>query len=196
MASLEDLTVDQLREAAAQFQASHNVLTALTRDPATREVMQRAIKKMNPEVSIPELDARDQVRTELENTNKKLTTLENQIQERDIRDRITRQREAVKTKYQLDEAQLLEVEKLMVDNDNPIPTYDAAARVFLASRTSATPTPASYVPPTYQMPEKDTWGGGIGNPAKLNRIALEESYKAWGDIRGGKVPGLEPSRAA
>jgi hypothetical protein len=62
--------------------------------------------------------------------------------------------------------------------------------VYLASRVSATPTPASFQPPTYQMPEKDVWAKGIGSPANLNRIAMDEAYKAYGEIFSGKVPGL------
>jgi hypothetical protein len=39
------------------------------------------------------------------------------------------------------------------------------------------------------MPEKDVWGGGIGSPAKLNKIAMEQAFAAMNEIRGGKVAG-------
>jgi hypothetical protein len=75
----------------------------------------------------------------------------------------------------------------MVDKDNPIPTYEGAALVFKASRTSAVPTPASFEAPVFTMPETDVWGPGIGNPAKLNKIALSEMYKAFGEITSGRA---------
>ena len=98
------------------------------------------------------------------------------------------------TRYGLTEEDMPKVEALITDKDNPIPTYDAAARVYKASVQSATPTPAHFVPPTFQMPENDVWGKGIGNPAKLNQVAMEESYKAFNEIMQGKVAGLGGAR--
>jgi hypothetical protein len=45
------------------------------------------------------------------------------------------------------------------------------------------------------MPEKETWAGGIGNPARLNRIAMEEASKAMNEMFSGKVAGLGSARA-
>ena len=191
--SLEDLTTDQLLARARQLEAGANTLAALSANPETREGLQRLLKKANPKLSIPEIDAKDAVLGEVKTLSASLEKLQNQILERDVRDRIERQRADVKGRYKLSDEDLTEVEKLMIDKDNPIPTYDAAARVFRASRTSATPTPAQFNPPTFQMPESDVWGSGIGNPSKLNRIAIEEAYKAFGEISSGKVAGMGPA---
>ena len=191
--SLEDLTTDQLLAVARQTQGSHELLGALMRDPAARETVQRHLKKLNPALAIPEIDAKDAVLAELAEERKKRETLENNYREDKIRERIERQRAEVKTKYKLTDADMIEVEKLMLDKDNPIPTYDGAARVFNASKTTAAPTPSILNPPTYDMPEKDVWGRGIGNKAMLDKIAMNEAYAALNDIRSGKVAGLGPA---
>ena len=93
-------------------------------------------------------------------------------------------------KYKLSDDDMKSVEKLMVksdDNPEPIPYYDSAARLYLHSRQPSTPTPGSLAPPIYQMPDGKTWGKGIGNPAMLNKIAMDEAYRAFNEIHGGKV---------
>lgn len=189
-ASLEDLTTDQLLARAKQLESSATTLAALAANPETREGLQRLLKKANPNLSIPEIDAKDAVLGEVGKLTKSLEEMRNSMLERDVRDRIERERAAVRGKYHLNDADITEVEKLMIDKENPISSYDAAARVHLASRTSSTPSSISFSPPTYQMPEKDVWGPGIGNPAKLNRIALDAAYGAWNEIRSGQVAGM------
>lgn len=196
MASLEDLSVDQLLARARELESGSNLLHALTSNPETRETIQRAIKKINPKLSIPEIDAKDSVREEIKTEREARLKLEQQIQERDIRERVERQRATLMVANNLSEADMAEVEKLMVDADAPITNYPAAIKVWRASKASALPTPSSYSPPTiYEMPEKDTWGAGIGSPAKLNHIAMNEAARAMGEIMGGKVAGLGPNRA-
>lgn len=192
--SLEDLTTDQLLARARELEGSEATLRALSSHPKTRETVQRALKTLNPNLVIPEIDAKDSVRAEIQTEREERIKLQNQIQERDIRDRIERQKADVKTKYRLTDEDMTGVEALMIDKDNPIPTYDAAARVYLASRQSATPTPASFAPPTFDMPEKDVWGKGIGNKAALDKIAMGQAFEAWNEITTGKVPGLGGAR--
>jgi hypothetical protein len=197
VASLEDLTTDQLLARAKELESSASLLHSLTRNPETRETIQRAIKKINPNLSIPEIDAKDAVLAVVSASEKRVEKLENDIRERDIRERLEKQRAGLMVRYNLSESDMLAVEALMVDKDNPIPSYDAAARVYVASKQSAVPTPSAFSPPTvYEMPEKETWAGGIANPAKLNHIAMNEASRAMSEIMGGKVAGLGPNRAA
>ncbi len=188
--SLEDLTTDQLLQRARQTESSHHLLNTLLQDPSAREMVQRTLKQANPTMVIPELDAKDAVMKEVHKDREKIQALEAQILERDIRERLQRQRDEVTAKYKLNNADIQAIETLMTDEHNPIPTYDAAARVHVASKQTAVPTAASIVPPVFEMPEKDVWGKGIGNPAELNKIALTEAYNALNDIRSGKVAGL------
>jgi hypothetical protein len=196
MPTLEDLTPDQLLATAKSFQSQATLLTQLTSNPETREQVQRALKKLNPSLVIPEIDAADRVLAVVKESTTRLETLENTIRERDIRDRLERARAGVQTKYKLTDEDMQGVEALMVDKDNPIPSYDAAARVFLASRQSSVPTAISLQPPTFSMPEKDTWGKGIGNKAMLDKIGLNEAFNAYNELFSGKVPGLGSARAA
>lgn len=191
--SLEDLTIEQLRDLAAKAQAyapSFNLVQQLAKDPEARQMFQRYWKKKNPEVAIPELDSEERMNAKLAEERKAREALEAKVQEDEIRRRLEAERSKVKSKYGLTDEDVKAVEKLMVkadDNPEPIPYYDAAAKVFVASRTPSTPTPSAYSPPVYTMPEKETWGKGIGNAAELNRIAMSEAYRAFSDIKGGKV---------
>jgi hypothetical protein len=196
VSGLEDLTTDQLLAHARALEGKAALLDGLSGNPETRETIQRAIKKLNPKLSIPEIDAADRVRAEMEPDRKRLLALEESIQKDQILARLEKNRATIKTKYNLSDADVLEVEKLMVSETDPIPSYDAAARVFVASRQSAVPTPASFSPPTFEMPEKDKWGKGIGNAAQLNKIAMDEAFSAFNEVFSGKVAGLGPHRAA
>lgn len=191
--SLEDLTIEQLRELAGRAQAmepSYNLVTQLAKDPEARTMFQRYMKKKNPNMAIPEIDSEDRVMKALHEEREAREKLEAKIQEDSIRARVEAERARVMEKYHLTSEDMKGVEKLMVksdDNPEPIPYYDAAARLFVGARTPSTPTPSAFFPPTYTMPEGKVWGRGIGNAATLNKIAMEEAYRAYADIKGGKV---------
>jgi hypothetical protein len=188
MPSLEDLTTDQLLAEARRMSSADNLVNTLSKNPETREALQRLIKKVNPNVPIPELDTRMAIETALEEERGKRRELETKFLERDTRERLEKQRAAAMQKYHLTEAEMLEVQKLMVheDIDQRIPSYDAAARVFAASKRDAVPTGTQIQSPTYEMPDKDVWAPGIGNRAKLDQIALREATTAWNEITSGK----------
>lgn len=179
--SLESMTTEQLQE-------STRLLHTLLNSPDTREDTLRLIKKKN-NVPIPELDAKDAVLAEVTKEREARLKLEAQLQERDILARIEKEREKVKQTYQLTDSDVAEVEKLMVDKDAPIPNYSAAAKVYKASKQVAEPTTHLLKPNVYDMPEKSIWAPGIGNKQALNKIALEEAYKAANEFRasGGAV---------
>jgi hypothetical protein len=194
--SLEDMTVDQLREHAAGLQSQAQLFAALTGNPETRETVQRALKKLNPKLSIPEIDAKDAVLAAVADSNKSIAELRQQILERDVRERLEREKGRAITEHHLSTEDVKGVEALMIDKENPISSYDIAAKLYKASRQSAVPTPVFVAPPTFTMPEKDIWGKGIGNRAMLDRIALNEAFSAWNEIKTGKVPGLGAALAA
>jgi hypothetical protein len=205
MPSLEDMTVDQLLAHAKAIEPHANLLRTLTNNPETREMIQRAIKKANPTVSIPELDTRDAVMTKVDALREDNEKLRREIQEKDIRERLERQRAQIRTDYELTDADVLEVEKIMTREVDPIPSYSAAAQVYKASKISATPTPSSYTPPNFTLSEgkDDPWAqglmanapGGGGTKSRLDRIGMTEAYKAMNELFGGKVPGLGSAKA-
>lgn len=201
--SLEDLTVDQLLAHAKSLEPQANLLKALNTDPATREAMQRLIKQKFPATSLPELEAKDAVRAEIKTERDARIALENKIREDEIRRRLTDQRKQVMSDHSLSEADMIEVEKMMTREVDPIPTYNGAALVYKASKVSATPTPA-FIAPTFEMPDKEVWAGGMmsnapgggGTKARLDRIGMNQAYEAMNEIFGGKVPGLGSNKAA
>lgn len=186
--SLEDLTTDQLLARARELEGSANLLTTLAQNPATRGDLQRLMKKANPSLVIPEIDAADAVRGEIRERDERINRLEQQMLEDKVRTRLEKQRSDARAKYNLSDADMVEVEKLMTheDTEQRIPGYDAAARVYASSKQNTVPTPASLNPPTFTMPENDVWGKGIGNKAALDKIAMNEAFSAWNDAVGGR----------
>ncbi len=173
--SLESFTQAQLEE-------STRLLRTLLNSPDTREHTLRLIKKKTGS-SIPEIDAADAVRGDIAVERKARQDLEARLQEKDIMDRIKEERLRVKKDHDLSDEDVKEVEKLMVDKDAPIPSYAAAAKVYKASKQIAQPTSHQLEPKTWDMPEKDIWAPGIGNRQALNKIALQEAYKAAKEFR-------------
>jgi hypothetical protein len=194
MPTLEDMTVDQLLAHAKQLESRDGLIKALTTDPETREMIQRAIKKKFPQTSIPELDARESVRAEIATEREERLKLERQMMERDARDNVRERRASIKAKYKLSDADVEKVEALILEHKEENWSHDTGAAVYTASRQSATPTPAHFAPPTFDMPEKDVWGKGLGNKAALDKIAMTEAFSAWNEIASGKIPGLGAGR--
>ena len=195
MASLEDMTVDQLLAHAKGLEVQKTQFQTLMQDPTVRETVQRGLKKLNPHLSIPEIDTKDSVMKVVDEVKEDNAKLRREIQEKDIRARLEKQRADIKSEFKLSDEEVLEVEKLMTREEDPIPSYKGAAQVFKAMRQSPTPTPATYAPPTYDMPEKDVWGKGLGNKSALDKIAMNQAFEAWNEIASGKVPGLGAGKA-
>lgn len=176
MASLENMTTEQLQE-------STKLLHTLLNSPDTRETTLRMIKHKTGQV-FPEIEGKDAAMKAIEGEREERKKLEARIQEREIMDRIEKERTRVKSDHKLTDADVLEVEKLMVDKDAPIPSYAAAAKVYVASKQVAQPTPAQLLQDrTWSMPEKEVWAPGIGNKMALDKIALQEAYKAANEFR-------------
>ena len=193
MPTLEDLSVDQLLSLARQTQASHTLLTQLTNNPQTRGGLQKLIKTVAPNTPIPELDAKEEVLREFSTLKEGFEQMRMELIERDVRTRVAEQRSQLKSKFGFTDEEVAAVEKIMVDEQ--IPSHSTAAVVFNASRKSAEPTPAVYMPPTYDMPEKDVWAKGIGNKSMLNKIGIQQAFDTWNQIMSGKIAGLGPNRA-
>ena len=168
----------------AQLEESTRLFRTLLNSKDTRETMLRAIKKATGS-PIPEIDAADSVRGDIAVERAERQKLEARIQEREIIERIEKERARVKSEHGLSDADVSEVEKLMVDKEAPIPSYAAAAKVYKASQQIAQPTPSLMAPKVWDMPEKDVWAPGIGNRQALNKIALQEAYKAANEFRSG-----------
>lgn len=187
MPSLEDLTVPELLAQAKKLEEGNRLFNTLLNDPETRAETLKLVKRKNPSMPIPEVEASNELEQKLEVERAERRKLEERITSENIERRIEKERARVMKAYDLTDEDMSEVEKIMTDKEAPIPHYDAAAKVFKAQRSQAAPTSHLIANPTFTMPTKDIWKGGIGNKAALNNIALDQAYKAWNEVAGGKA---------
>ena len=185
--SLEDLSHEELLAHAKRSDEQARLFRTLIDSPETRGRALALVKEKNPTMPIPEIDAQAEIDKKLAAEREARQKLEQEMRERDVRDRIDRERARCMKAYELTEVDMNEVEKIMTDEKAPIPHYDAACKVYKASKVQATPTPALLKPPKWDMPEKDVWAPGVGNRTKLNEIALTEAYRALNEITSGKA---------
>jgi hypothetical protein len=186
--SLEDMTPQEIIAYTTAIERSSNLLDASLNNPATRKEQLALLKKVHPNMPIPEIDSANELETRLAAERDERKKLEDRIRDGEIRDRLERERKRCMSTYELTEADMIEVEKIMTDKDAPIPHYDAACKVFKASRTAATPTPSAIVASrTFDMPTRDVWGKGVGNKAMLDKTAMEQAVIALNEIRGNKA---------
>lgn len=178
-ASLEDYTPEQIEQMAATYKSA-------LENPATREVMLRATKHLNPSMSIPEIDLKDATRAEFKKANDRADTLEQQIRERDARDRVNSERAALREAgHSKDD--IAAIEKIMMDEH--IPSYATAAKHYTMQRQVAEPTPQvrqASVGQAYSLPG-DTMTALKGGKNSLRKWALDETANALNDLRAGRV---------
>lgn len=183
MKSLEDMTVQELHGYARAAGEKATLLDTLLANPETRKDALKLVKKSSPNMPIPELDAEAAADVKLAEERKERLALEVRVRDGEIRERIANERKRVMREHSLNDEDMVEVEKLMVDEKAPIPHFDAAVKVFKASLVQATPTSAALSAPVYTMPD-DKWKKGIGNRVELDRIALDTAYTAFNQITG------------
>jgi len=173
--SIEGLTVDQVYGLA---QLTHT----LANDPRTRESFLSLVKQGNPNISIPEIDAKNQVLAQLEQERQARVALEARIQEKEIRENLERKKADVQSRFKFSTEDMASVEKIMLDEQ--IPSYETAAKYFQASRqvAAASFNPSSMESHQVSLPDASVWKNGFGNQAALNKIAQDEAYKALNEI--------------
>ncbi len=155
----------------------------LTKNPETREQFLRLTKKVIPGTPIPEIDAKDQIVKALNDEREARKKLEEKIQEREILDKIEKERSFIKNKYSLSDEDVSAVENLMVEKN--IPNFQTGAEFFTMSRKTAESTASPvFERKKMDLPGGDIWGKGIFNNGALRDIALDEAHKAFKEIRG------------
>lgn len=155
----------------------------LTKNPETREEFLRLAKKILPDTPIPEIDAKDQISKVLNEEREHRKKLEEKIQEREIMDKIEKERSFIKSKYSLSDDDVASVEKLMVEKS--IPNFQTGAEFFTMSRKTAESTASPvFNSRKMELPSGDVWGKGMFNNGALRDIALDEAQKAFNEIRG------------
>ncbi len=177
--SLDGYSTEEVAGMASTYEA-------LLKNPETRELALRLTKKVDPNLSVPEIDLKDQARAAFQETNKKIESLEDQIRKSDARDRIERERKALRDTG-LNDDDVAAVEKMMVTEQ--IPSYGTAAKLYRAERELAAATPsqgAVQQSTTYQLPESALAAGKSGKGG-LSQFARNEADAAMNDLRSGRI---------
>ncbi len=173
--SLEKYSIDQIAGLVGLVE------TAMS-NPDTRKDFLSLVKKSNPSLAIPEIDARSAVESELAKEREARQALEAKFAEKEAKENVERQRKAVQEKYNFNDDDMTQVEKIMLDEK--IPSYDFAARYLKSSRQVADTTYNHTAYKTNQLPSDEVWKDGFGNQGKLNQIARSEAQKALSEILG------------
>ena len=149
--SLEDLTQEARDELAL-------LAKQLSENPETRKDFLRQVKKVKPEMPIPELEIEDYTRNAVGKANDRVAQLEARLRERDAMDELNSRRNKLKSKGLIDnDDDIQEVEKVMLEKG--ITNHEAAAEYWRWMQQSAAPTPTGY------------------NPSAINKFDLSKYWK-------------------
>lgn len=164
--SLEDLDEGTRDELAA-------LANKLANDPATRKDFLKLAKKSTPELTFPELEMEQTLEATVKPFKEKIETLENKLREKDITDRVLNNRQKLVKDGLASEADIPEIEKLMIEKK--IPDHNTAAEFYRLQKEAARPTPGRYTPPTNPINLKE-----IGKNPK--NWARNEAMKAIDEL--------------
>ena len=149
--SLEDLTPEARDELAL-------LAKQLSENPDTRKDFLRQVKKMKPEMPIPELEIEDYTRNAVQHANDRVAQLEARLREKEALDELNSRRNKLKAKGLIDnDEDIEEVEKVMLEKG--ITNHEAAAEYWRWMQQSAAPTPTGY------------------NPSAINKFDLSKYWK-------------------
>ena len=149
--SLEDLTPEARDELAL-------LAKQLSENPDTRKDFLRQVKKMKPDMPIPELEIEDYTRHAVEKANDRVAQLEARLREKDALDELNKRRSKLRSEGLIDKDEdIEEVEKVMLEKG--ITNHEAAAEYWRWMQQSAAPTPSGY------------------NPSAINKFDLSKYWK-------------------
>ncbi len=177
--SLEDFSPDDLAQMAATY---HSLLN----NPETREVTLRATKRLNPGLSIPEVDLKDQTRGAILETNQRIEAQQQQLLKLEAERRIERERDSLRDQG-FSKAQITEIENIMTTEQ--IPSYGTAAKYYSNAQRVAEPTPNTGEAErgtTWSLPSEQLAAAKSGK-AGLSKFARTAAEQALSDIRSGRI---------
>jgi len=155
----------------------------LVNNPATRDLVLRATKKINPSLNVPELELKDQLNALAQQGGARIQGLENKLHEYEIKEKIAERRNELKKEFGLRNSDIDEIEKLMVDKG--IPNHKSAAEFYKMQKESAKPTPSAVHTPV-TLPQDSLAAMSKGGQSGLNQWARGEAYAALDDIMKGR----------
>jgi len=164
--SLENMTEQEL----AQRVAESAQYRALLSDSNFRGQVHAELKRLNPKLPIPEYDAKQELLAANKALTDQLETLAGKFKTMETSAAIAAARDQIKAAHKLTDAEVVEVEKLMVDPAIAAGTHAAAAEIYRARKNAAlaVPTPASLDFGVH-MPAEEGLDWLKGDPAKIAR---------------------------
>lgn len=176
--SLEGMTPEQIEAMAATY---HTLLS----NPETREMALRATKKVNPSLSVPEVELKDLAAKEFKTRDDQIAKLQADLLQRDVEQRTERARANLRESG-FSKADVEAIEKLMVEKQ--IPSHDTAAEFYRGQQKIAEPAPhvPGPHPHTYTMPT-DPLNALKGGKQALNKWGRETAAAALAEVRSGQV---------
>jgi hypothetical protein len=172
--SLEDLSTEARDELAL-------LAKQLSENPETRKDFLRQVKKVKPEMPIPELEIEDYTRNAVDKAHDRVAQLEAKLRERDAMDELNSRRNKLKAKGLIDtDDQIEEVEKVMLEKG--ITNHEAAAEYWRWMQQSAAPTPTGYNPSAINKFDLSKyWRNPVAG-------ARDEAAKALNELRKNPRP--------
>jgi hypothetical protein len=153
----------------------------LSENPETRKDFLRQVKKVKPEMPIPELEIEDYTRNAVDKANDRVAQLEARLRDRDAMDELNSRRNKLKAKGLIDtDDQIEEVEKVMLEKG--ITNHEAAAEYWRWMQQSAAPTPTGYNPSAINKFDLSKyWRNPVAG-------ARDEAAKALNELRKNPRP--------
>lgn len=171
----------------ANVDARAVLIESLYANAETRAPLLSLIKKAHPQAPIPELDARDAIRAEIDPAMKELRAEREALKNERNQRWLDQQRDGIK--HMVGEANIPAVEKLMTEE--AIGNHRAAAELWQARQQVAAPSVPMRGPlavPGLHGAGGDEYKGILSDPQWANKKA----YETLNDIRSGNTAKWAP----
>jgi chromosome segregation ATPase len=160
------------------------LMERLTQNPATRKNVLREVKKLEPDLPIPELEIEDSLRNVTNHAEARVQQLEARLREKEALEELQRRRQALVKKGKIsDEAEIEEVEKIMLEKG--IQNHDTAAEYYKWMREQAAPTPTAFNRNVLDTTARNSLQPFWKNPVTAAR---DEATKAFMEMRKNPRP--------
>jgi hypothetical protein len=167
---------DHIENASERHQLE--LLDTLGKDPVARKALQKELKRLNPELHFPELEAENVVLEAEKRIDEKLSAREKADKDKEIQARITEGRKKL-SEMGFQDSEIEDIEKRMVAGELAN-DYNKAGQVAVKERQLTTPR-EEYNPDdaVLSMPKGEEFKGLYENP---NNWGIREAHKAINDI--------------
>jgi hypothetical protein len=157
------------------------LMTELSENPATRKQTLRDIKKIRPNLAIPEIDNEDAINTVAEELRADNQALREELRNRDLQGALKERRQRIKTQHQLTDDDVSAIEETLI-KPGKIADHDTAAAYFAMERRMSTPTPHKH------HRAKPFEGIDLAKyQADPEGAMLDDMTEAWDELQSGSV---------